>query len=307
MNSISFGAVTERQVAGGEETAIVRVLTVADRLGEAVLWDERRNEALWTDIESARLWRWRWGADAAEAFAMPARLCAFALTERDGVYLGAFEMRLAWFTLDGRFAGVEDVPAAPTLRVNDGRADPHGGFLFGTMADVDDPPPIGGLWHWRPGGGLTCRRDHIRIPNGLAWSPDGATLYFADSATREVRAYDATDGGGGRLVHRFAPPEAPDGCCVDSEGRLWIAMFRGARVVCLSPGGELIASIGLPTLQPTCVALGGPDRDHLLVTSAADALVGDERGAADGALFVIRVAALGLSEYRVAVPPGELP
>lgn len=123
-----------------------------------------------------------------------------------------------------------------------------------------------------PDGSITVLVERVRCADSLFFSPDGRTLYFADSPTGTIEAFDydpATGGVGARRPFaRVRAPGVPDGSCVDAEGYLWIAVFEGYRVDRWSPDGRLDLSIDVPVRKPTCCAFGGPDLGLLLVTTS---------------------------------------
>lgn len=162
---------------------------------------------------------------------------------------------------------------AARCRFNDGKCDPQGRLWAGTM----------GLHHERGAGALYCfdsattvrcvLRD-VSISNGLAWSLDGATLYYIDSPTRRVDAFDF-DPKTGTLSNRRAAitlpagADVPDGCTLDAEGMLWIAHWGGGCVTRWNPEtGRQLATIHVPAPQVTSCAFGGDDWATLYITTA---------------------------------------
>ena len=116
--------------------------------------------------------------------------------------------------------------------------------------------------------------ENVRISNGIAWSADGRTMYYIDTPTLAVDAFDF-DAAKGALSNRrvaFAIPPgtgAPDGCTMDSEGKLWVAQWGGSRVVRYDPGtGAVLAVVRVPTAHVTSVAFGGPDLGDMYITTA---------------------------------------
>ena len=166
--------------------------------------------------------------------------------------------------------------------------------------------PEGVLYLLDGRGGLIEKMSGICIPNSLAWSPDGRTMYFADSLLYTIFAYDF-DCASGRMGDRkvFAtttPPGFPDGSTVDCEGFLWNAEFNGARVVRYASDGRIDRVVELPVQRPTCCAFGGPNLDTLYITTASQNMTREELGAEPlaGALLTLDVGVRGLPEPRVA-------
>jgi sugar lactone lactonase YvrE len=180
---------------------------------------------------------------------------------------------------------------APDLRMNDGKADPAGRFVGGTMSDGDEPRPgAGALWSFDAG---TARKlvTAVTVSNGLAWSQDGATLYFIDTPTRRVDAFDY-DLDTGDVSNRrtvIALPEGtgdPDGMCIDDEGGLWVALWGGGAVHRYD-GTRLDAVVDIPTPYVTCPAFVGPHGEDLVVTTASEPF-GDDAPEGAGDLYVVR-------------------
>ena len=177
------------------------------------------------------------------------------------------------------------------MRVNDATADAAGRFWFGTMA-YDATEDAGSLYRVDRDGTVTRVLDRITIPNGPAFTEDGATMYIADSARGLVHRYrvDPVTGEPGEL-ELFADfahvPGSPDGMAVDREGAVWIACWGGGTVRRYLPDGTPDRVVELPAVQPAAVCLGGPSGRLLHVTTAAYGL--NPPGAHDGAVFTVPV------------------
>jgi sugar lactone lactonase YvrE len=197
--------------------------------------------------------------------------------------------------------------AIPDHRFNDGRVDRQGRFWVGTMHNITRAPE-GVLYRLDPGRGLVGVLSEICIPNSLAWSPDGATMYFADSLLYTIFAYafDTASGtiGDKRVFARTTAPGFPDGSTVDAEGYLWNAEFNASRIVRYAPAGEVDRIIQVPVARPTCCAFGGPGLDVLYVTTASQNMTEAERQANPlaGALLALDVGVRGLPEPRFVRP-----
>jgi L-arabinonolactonase len=273
-------------------------------LGEGATWDARAGLFYWTDIEGARLWRYD-PRDGRSAFwRMPERLSTFALCADPHYILLGLASRLAFFDLaTGDIEHIVDVEPGMNTRVNDGRCDRQGRFVFGTKDEASPVQPIGGFY--RLNHDLSLERLPLPAPaisNSIAFSPDGATMYFCDSPTREIRACDYHADGSvtnERLFVKLTDKTGePDGSAVDSEGGLWNAQWGGRRVVRYDARGVETERIDVPTAQPSCVALGGAQLATLYVTSArvgldAQALAGDTRA---GGVYIATQRRRGLRE-----------
>ena len=289
---------------------LVEVIETGDVLGECPLWSIDEGRLWWTDIQSRRLRRLDPKTRKIEDFAAPERVGAFAFVEgRPGVLLTAFETGLAMF--EPASGKLDWVVRPETLgsgrRFNDGRTDRQGRFWIGTM--VEDEARAGAasaaVWRLDADGSLTAQIEGVRISNGLCTSPDGKTLYFADSLSGVMEAYDLDPQTGaisGKRLFAEVGRGGPDGSTVDAEGRVWSARWGAGEVVCLSPDGRELEVVHLPVVQPTCVAFGGEGLKLMFVTTASDGLTAAERAAQPlaGAIFIYQSDVPGLAEvaYR---------
>ncbi len=156
-------------------------------------------------------------------------------------------------------------------------------------------------------GTMTEVLAEMTISNGLAWSPDGRTMYHADTPTHTVRAFDYDpDTGVPSRPRVFAQwqgeTDRPDGGTVDSAGNYWTAFYRGGKVLKIAPSGETLAEYAIPAMCPTMCAFGGPDLKTLFVTTARQNRDDDElaRLPHSGGLFAMRVDVPGLPETPFA-------
>ncbi|AOK20866.1 gluconolaconase [Burkholderia cepacia] len=291
----------QQQIQAARATLLV---DSRNTLGEGATWCDATHALYWTDIEGARLWRCRAdGSDLAQ-WPMPERLACFALTHDPDVLLVGLATHLAFFDLrTGAFTRIVDVePDLPT-RLNDGRCDPFGAFVFGMKDEGGEPPrAVGGFYRLNPD--LTLERLALpaaAIANSIAFSPDGTKMHFCDSLVREILVCDYGRAGasGVRPFARLTDADGdPDGSTMDRDGGLWNAQWGGRRVVRYGPDGVETERIAVPTAQPSCVAIDGEGR--LYVTSARvglsdDALAGDGHA---GGVFVAQTRYAGLPAAR---------
>ncbi|MEC4724568.1 SMP-30/gluconolactonase/LRE family protein [Shewanella sp. D64] len=247
---------------------------VANTLGEGVLWDDLSQKVWWTDIEECVLYAFEPQQQTLEQWQMPERLCSFALTEKEGLILGAFASGFALFCLhNNQLKWI----ARPELtlsgnRLNDGRVDAAGRFWCGSMVETDEARPNSGSLYCISKGICDCREQGFQIFNGLSWSPDNRWLYCADSDRNVIyrHAFDHNTGQIGIAEVLATTPKQihPDGSIMDSEGGLWNAQWGGSRVVRYDTAGEIQFVLNLPVTQPSCVAFGGEAMDLLFITSA---------------------------------------
>jgi L-arabinonolactonase len=273
-------------------------------LGEAATWCAKTGRLYWTDIEGARLWRYDPSDGRSTFWRMPERLATFALCADPHYLLLGLATHLAFFDLaTGETRRIVDIEPDLTTRVNDGRCDRQGRFVFGTKDESTPARPVGGFY--RLNTDLSLERLPLPAPaisNSIAFSPDGATMYYCDSLIPEIRACDYRADGSVARDRQFTQVTGvgvePDGSTVDRDGGLWNAQWNGARVVRYGPDGVETDRIEVPTVQTTCVALGGPRLGTLYITSArtgldAAALANDTRA---GGVFVAVTGRRGLPE-----------
>lgn len=258
-------------------------------LGESPFWHAAEQRLYWADIAGRRILRAAASSDGADVWDLPsepgcvapARGGGLVLALRDGVYRAR-----QWRGALDRIAVLPYDPAA--TRANDGKCDALGRFWVGTIYEPKDAPRAA-LYSIDARGG---RAPEVRqqaggalTANSLAWSPDQRTLYWADTPSHAIHAWDHDPErntlANRRVFHAFAPKPAgwrpgdagyggrPDGATVDAEGCLWVAMYEGGRLARLSPAGQEIASLPVPVRCPTMPCLGGEDGRTLFVTSAA--------------------------------------
>lgn len=259
-------------------------------LGESPFWHPDEAALYWVDIAGRALHRWhpasalhrQWALDSEPGSIAPVPGGELLLAARDGLW--RFDPG------DGRRRLLAPPPYDPAEeRFNDGRADPQGRFWVGTLFDPRTAPRAA-LYRWSDGR-LQRMAGGVTVSNGLAFSPDGRTMFWSDTAAHRIYALDF-DGNDGSLSHQRVmaefPPRAPgqaladyggrpDGAAVDAEGCCWVAMYEGARLLRLAPGGELLAEVPLPVRCPTMPCFGGADLRTLYVTTASRGRPADER------------------------------
>ena len=282
-------------------------LDVRASLGECPVWSTAEQALYWADINAPSLNRFDPATGGNRVMPMPSSIGSFALRKRGG-FIVALRDGLWLARPDGTLERrVVEAPYDPAHhRFNDGRCDPQGRFFAGTMNEKRDAPSAA-LYRIDTDFAITEIFANLTISNGLAWSPDGRTMYHADTPALTINAFDFDAASGmpskGRVFARFeAETDRPDGAAVDSEGCYWIAFYRGGRVVRLSPAGKMLASFPLPAKCPTMCAFGGADLKTLYVTSARQQRDAEElaRLPQSGGIFAMRVDVPGLPEPAFA-------
>ncbi|WP_329095942.1 SMP-30/gluconolactonase/LRE family protein [Streptomyces sp. NBC_01439] len=269
------------------------VLRAAAAFAECPTWDPADGTLLWVDMNRSEVHRLRPsdGADTVLHFAQPVAAAkpraggGLVLSMRDGV---------AVREPDGSLHSLTDW-SAEGVRGNDAGVDARGRLWVGTMAGPSAP---GWLGRVSPRGVTHRVLSDTRLSNGIAWSPDGRRMYFVDTPTCriDVLDYDLSTGGASAprpFVELTGTAGVPDGLCVDTDGGVWVALFRGGAVRRYTPRGALDREIRLPVALTTACGFGGTDLTDLYVTTARRAPEHDEPLA--GSVFVVSGAGQGLA------------
>ena len=290
----------------GRRLAPARLLSdIRALLGEGPAWDARSGRVLSVDIEGRRLHRTDPESGATQSLEV-AEAIGVCLPRGSGGYVAALETGFHAISDDGKVEELVRVDTrAEGLRFNDGACDPQGRLWAGTMA-WDARPGAGALYRLDPDLRLERVLDGVTISNGLGWSPDGGTLYYVDTPTMRVDAFDYDPPTGNvsrrRTFVELPGPGRPDGLCVDAEGAVWVALWGGWSVERYLIDGRLDAVIPLPVAQVSSCAFGGPELDQLFITSAWVGLSDEDRDAQPlaGSLFRARPGVQGLAQASFA-------
>jgi sugar lactone lactonase YvrE len=291
-------------------TRIIRgarpVVECTNELGEGPLWDEERRQVVWVDILAGEVHRHDLTTGAhrvtqegrAVSAVVPRAGGGLALMTAQGVLL--------------RAPGGDDELLLPVEeeiagnRLGDAAADPQGRLWVGSL-DADLAPGKGTLYRWAVGEPLVPALRPVSVSNGIGWSPDGKVMYYIDSATRRVDAWDF-DPETGLPANRctLATIEdadgLPDGLAVDDEGGVWVALWLGGQVRRYLPDGTLDTVVPLPVRRVTSCAFGGEDLTTLFITTARVEMTERELEAEPlaGALFAVQTEVRGLPPGRIA-------
>jgi sugar lactone lactonase YvrE len=272
-------------------------------LAERPLWDERTASVCWVDAHGGLVHRLAHDG-AHSSIDVGAPLGAAGLRTGGGLVVARGD-GVAFLTP----AGVPDRPELPfglaaDLRFNDGACDPAGRFLVGTCS-TDGSAHRGALYSVSGHAEVTVLLESVTESNGIAWSPDGLTMYYVDSGEPCVRAYaydpeSGTIGARRDLVSFSAGDGIPDGLIVDADGAVWVAMWEGWSVRRHGPDGSLLARIETPVSRPTCPAFGGAALDRLYLTTAWEGMTPAEhaREPLAGSLLVTRPGPRGSATLR---------
>lgn len=303
-------------MSGAPERAELRVDARA-QLGECPLWCEREQALYWTDIEACTLSRWHAADGQVRVWTLPQRLGSFALCERPGWLLLGLADGVALFERDsGRLGPLTPVEAdLPHTRINDGRCDAEGRFVFGMFQRGAQGPAVGGFYRVSAGAADALHLERLPLPpavvaNSIAFSPDGRRMVFTDSPTRQIWVVDypaSGPPGPPRPFARLADDDGvPDGSAIDAQGRVWTALWGAGCVVGFDAQGRELQRLPVPATHATCPAFGGPGWAQLFVTSARQGLTPEQlaREPAAGGVFALAAPDgvwQGLPERRFAI------
>jgi len=257
------------------------ILHAQAALGEGALWNPEARQLYWVDIEGRAFHIFDPGTRRDVAFPTEARGGTLVAPPAGDVLLalqtGIHQLNIT----TGQLTLLVNPLTEPSLRFNDGKCDPAGRFWVGTF-DLEQKSRAGTLYRLDPDGRLHVMIRGITNSNGLAWSPDRRTMYYIDTPTLAVQAFDYDNATGSianpRVVVRV-PKHAgfPDGMTIDAEGKLWVALWGGGTVRRYDPQtGALLQAIEVPAPFTSSCAFGGPDLKTLYITTARGGLTPEQ-------------------------------
>jgi sugar lactone lactonase YvrE len=284
------------------------VLDARNAVGESPVWRASEQALYWVDIPARKLHRWEAASGRVDQWVAPEMIGCIAPQAQGGwlcaMQTGLFRMEAGeGGKLEGaRVATVDHVLS--NMRFNDGRCDRQGRFRAGTMYMDMGAAHAAGVLYGYEGSELKPIVSDLIVPNGLAFSPDGRTMYLSDShpKVQQIWAFDydidtGTPSNRRLFVDMAALPGRPDGAAVDEDGCYWICGNDAGLVHRFTPRGKLDRSLELPVKKPSMCAFGGPGMATLYVTSirpAGDADLADQPLA--GGVFALYPGVRGLPE-----------
>lgn len=248
-------------------------VTTPSILGECPLWSAAENVLYWLDIDGRLVHRLDPESGIDETRSLSTRPGSIALTTSPGILLLASEQQLHWFTWEtGELRLFHSFGNESPDRLNDGRTDPAGRFVVGTLQADASEPPTQQVQQVDGSRDSSVLFGDFMVSNGIAFDPNRNRMYFADTPTETVMVYDYEAESGtcenGRLFIDYSTiPGKPDGACVDSEGCYWSASVYGWAVTRFTPDGDVERRIELPLEKPSMPAFGGPNLTTLYVTT----------------------------------------
>lgn len=262
------------------------IATVENTLGECPVWDIDQQCLYWVDITDKILHRYDPATNAVKIWNTPFEFGSIALRKDGRSIIAGTRDGFAIYDLESgeceHFATPEQ--RLPGNRMNDGKCDPAGRFWCGSIHEVSDPSQrrsIASMYRVATDRSVRKVRGGIKTSNGFAWSGDGRTMYFTDTPTLNILAfdYDVQSGEMGNERIFATVPQGhgrPDGATVDVEGCLWSAHFAGSRVTRYSPSGEVLLTVDIPAQNVTSCTFGGADMSTLFITTAREDLTQED-------------------------------
>ena len=283
------------------------IVDARNAVGECPVWVPEENALYWVDIPNGGLQRWSTATGHIDAWKAPQMLACIARTDAGNWVAG---MESGFFQLTAHNDGsLDTTPLAEVahpradMRLNDGRCDRQGRFWAGSMVrDMGANAPAGILYRYASGAAPHAQLDGFITLNGLAFSPDGRTMYVSDShpLVQQIWAFDYdTDTGtpsNRRVFVDMQPHQGrPDGAAVDVDGGYWICANDAGLVHRFTPDGRLDRSLRVPVKKPSMCAFGGSRLDTLFVTSIRD---DQSEQSLSGGVFALNPGTTGLPEPR---------
>ncbi|WPP52988.1 SMP-30/gluconolactonase/LRE family protein [Catalinimonas niigatensis] len=279
---------------------VKRILDTKALLGEGPIWNYETQQLYWVDIEKRQLHLYTPEVNEDTFFDTGERIGTVVPIESGGA-LVALENGIHSMDLtDGSLTLITN-PLEDSIRFNDGKCDPVGRFWVGSM-HLKGEKNAASLYMMDDQQQITQKLDSVTVSNGIIWSLDNKTMYYIDTPTRQVRAFDY-DISTGELsspsVVITVPQEngAPDGMTIDEEGMLWIGHWGGSMVGRYNPEtGELMQKIEVPALNVTACAFGGENLDKLYITTASIGMSEEQQQEYPqaGGLFVVEPGVKGV-------------
>jgi sugar lactone lactonase YvrE len=282
---------------------LYKIASVSASLGESPVWDANKSLLYFIDITAGKINRLLSQGVVETIYQSTRSVGALALTNK-GNLIFTEDASVALFNVERgeKDRNTEPVYTATGYRFNDGACDPQGRFITGLMSS-DPQLKSGALYRYNTTLKSQLIHQNVALPNGLAWSEDGRTLFFVDSVACSIFQANYSPDGEMGTVTLFARTPAelgrPDGIALDTAGGLWVCQFNGACLLYYNSHGELSANIPMPVPRPTSCCFGGKGLGTLFITSARFAMTPSElaRYPDAGDLYALRPRIAGIPRH----------
>lgn len=299
LNSVSLSEVST------QSKSVELAIEIKAELGEGAFWDSVNKRLFWVDIEGRKTHIYDPEENVNQSFELPSRVGTVVPRNRneavvaleDGIYI--LNLKSGAVTLL-----VELEKELKSTRFNDGKCDPNGNLWVGSM-DLNTTLPLGSLYRVSPKGKADKMLGKITVSNGIVWTKDRSTMYYIDTPTGHIKAFDFDLETSSISNERIAVPVDaslgyPDGMTIDENDRLWVGMWQGEAVACFDPiSGKLIKKIQVPALNVTSCAFGGEDLGTLFITTARVGMSEEEKlkFPLAGSVFQVNPGVRGVDAY----------
>lgn len=278
--------------------------TLRLRVGESPVWDERRDALFACDILGQQVVLVNLDGAVRGTWSFDKTVGSLGLTESGRVVVALGRDVVLFDPESGAVAPLARLPEPDTNRLNDGKVGPDGCFYVGSMDDRADKQPIGALYKVSANGCVERVADGLLVPNGLAWSPDGSTIFHSDSRGPYIDrcAFDLQRGTLSkrrRFVTLNDKMGRPDGGACDALGHYWSAGVSAGILNRFSESGELVEKYRVPVNAPTMPCFCGPGLARLAVTSLTEGLTDAARVDSDGAILIADAPVTGVPVSRM--------
>ncbi len=281
------------------------------QLGEGAFWNHKSQELYWVDIEGKQLHIYDPATQTNRSFPTPSRI-GTVVPQSDSTAVVALEDGIYLLnTQNGKSSVLSEVEKEISInRFNDGKCDPNGNLWVGSM-HLEQSAPMGSVYKISANGSTTKMIDSVTISNGIVWTKDAKTLYYIDTPTGTIRAYDYDKASATISNKRIAVTISeevgfPDGMAIDEEDMLWVGLWNGNGVGRFNPKtGEMLSKIEVPAHNVTSCAFGGENLDKLYITTASVDMTEAERATYPlaGSLFVASPGVKGVRSKFFASEP----
>jgi sugar lactone lactonase YvrE len=249
------------------------VFDIKASLGEGPIWNHKTQQLYWVDIEKKQLHLYTPETNEDNFFDTGERIGTVVPIENGGALVALQNGIHSMDLIDGNLTLITN-PLEEGIRFNDGKCDPVGRFWVGSM-HLKGEKNAASLYMMNDQQQVVKKLDSVTVSNGIIWSLDHKTMYYIDTPTRQVRAFDYDINTGElsspRVIITVAQENgAPDGMTIDEEGKLWIGHWGGSMVGRYDPEtGQLMQKVNVPALNVTACAFGGENLDQLYITTAS--------------------------------------
>ncbi|CAN7711766.1 SMP-30/gluconolactonase/LRE family protein [Neorhizobium tomejilense] len=279
--------------------------------GEGPLWSADEGALYFIDIRGPALFRLSLGDRQLNHWQMPSTIGGFGLCLDDRIIVALRNGVHFFDPKSGEFEFIcHPEKDRPTNRLNDAKVSPDGRFFVGSMDTRNPKEPVASLFRIDPDGSVNRVLDELLVSNGLAWSPDGRTMYHSDSRGCYVQTFDYDLGSGGisnrrQLIQLDDADGRPDGAACDIDGFYWSAGVTAGCLNRIAPDGRLDRKIILPIPAPSMPCFGGPDLKTMFVTSLT---LGDSPGVAGTVIaFPVDVPGAPIAKFGLQSSRGPEP